>query len=119
MHDEWSGDSQDVCRVVRAEFLILGEDSDTLALEEMAECSLKQRRGFQRQPDDLILARLAANPDLDLIALAELVEVLAALRSWSESSTNCSTWAVMWSSEGVREEIYLALGGSGCGLSMT
>lgn len=79
----------------------------------------ERRRCPWRQPDGLIFARLAADPDLDLIALAELVEVLAALRSWSESSTNCSTWAVMWSSEGVREEIYLALGGSGCGLSMT
>jgi hypothetical protein len=30
MHDQRSRDSQDVCRVVRAEFLILGEDRDTL-----------------------------------------------------------------------------------------
>jgi len=42
----------------------------------MAECSLKQRRGLRRQPHDLILARLAADPDLDLIALAELAKGL-------------------------------------------
>src|SRR5215831_13753831 len=79
MHDERSGDSKDICRIVRTELLILGEDRDTLPLEEMAECSLKQRRGLRRQPDDLILARLAADPDLDLIALAELVEGLGRL----------------------------------------
>jgi hypothetical protein len=70
MHDERSRDSKDICCVVRTEFLILGEHSDTFALDEMAERSLKQRRGPQRQPDDLILARLAADPDLDLKAPA-------------------------------------------------
>lgn len=71
MHDERPGDSQDICRVVRTKFLILGENGDTLAPQEAAECSLKQGRGFRWQPDDLILAGLAADPELDLIALAE------------------------------------------------
>ena len=30
-------------------------------------CSPKRRRGLRRRPDDLILARLAADPDLDLV----------------------------------------------------
>jgi hypothetical protein len=94
MHDEGSGDSKDIRRVVRAEFLVLGEDSDTLSLKEMAECGLKQRRGLRRQLDDLIFARFAADPDLDL-PLPSLPKVLATLRSWSDNSTNCSTWVVM------------------------
>ena len=73
------GISQDIRRVVRAEFLILGEDSDAFALDEMAERSLKQRRGLRRQLDDLIPARLAADPNLDLIAFGELVEDLGHL----------------------------------------
>src|SRR5207237_7529215 len=79
MHDERSRNTQDVSRVVWTELLILGEDSDTFPLEEMAECSLEQRRGLRRQPDDLILTGLAADPNLDLVALAELVEGLGRL----------------------------------------
>lgn len=74
MDHERAGDSKELCRVVGTEFLVLSEDSDTFALEEMAECSLKQRRGLRPQPDDLVLARLAPDPDFYLIALAELVE---------------------------------------------
>src|SRR5882724_514930 len=76
MHDQRSGDSQDLCRVVRTELLILGEDRDTLPLEEMAERNLKQGCSRRGQPDNLVLARLAADLDLDMIALAELVERL-------------------------------------------
>src|SRR5437899_2787051 len=72
MYDQRPGDSQNVSRVVRTEFLILGEDGDTFSLKKMAERSLEQGCGFRRQPDDLILARLAADPELDLVALAEL-----------------------------------------------
>jgi hypothetical protein len=79
MHDERPGDSKDICRVVRTEFLVFSEDSNTFSPEEMAECSLKQRRGLRRQPDNLILTGLAADPDLDLVALAELVEGLGRL----------------------------------------
>ena len=45
----------------------------------MAEGTLKQRRSLRRQPDDLILARLAADPEFDLIALAELAQNLRRL----------------------------------------
>src|SRR6267378_6844382 len=76
MHDQRSRDSQDICRVVRTELLILGEDRDTLPLEEMAERNLKQGCSRRGQPDNLVLARLAADLDLDMIALAELVERL-------------------------------------------
>src|SRR6266852_3216536 len=79
MHDQRSGDSQDLCRVVRTEFLILGEDRDTLPLEEMAERNLKQGCSRRGQPDNLVLARLAVDLDLDMIALAELVERLGRL----------------------------------------
>src|SRR6516165_10095914 len=71
MYDEWSRDSKNVGRVVRAELLIFREDGDPFALEEMAECSLEQCCGLRRQPNDLILARLAADPDLDPVALPE------------------------------------------------
>ena len=71
--------SQDICRVVRTKLLILGEDRDTLPLEEMAERSLKQGRSRRGQPDNLVLARLAADLDLDVIALTELVEGLGCL----------------------------------------
>src|SRR5882724_6030250 len=37
MHDQRSRDSQDICCVVRTEFLILSDDRDTLTLQEMAE----------------------------------------------------------------------------------
>src|SRR5882724_2557152 len=79
MHDQRSRDSQDICRVVRTELLILGEDRDTLPLEEMAERSLEQGCSRRGQPDNLVLARLAADLDLDMIALAELVERLGGL----------------------------------------
>jgi hypothetical protein len=79
MHDQRSGDSQDLCRVVRTELLILGEDRDTLPLEEMAERNLKQGCSRRGQPDNLVLARLAVDLDLDMIALAELVERLGRL----------------------------------------
>jgi hypothetical protein len=79
MHDQRSGDSQDLCRVVRTELLILGGDRDTLPLEEMAERNLKQGCSRRGQPDNLVLARLAVDLDLDMIALAELVERLGRL----------------------------------------
>ena len=41
MDHQRSGDSKDVCCVIRTELLILGEDSNTLSLKEMAECGLK------------------------------------------------------------------------------
>src|ERR1700693_6241964 len=37
MHDERARDTQNVRRVVRTELPVLGQDGDTLALEEMAE----------------------------------------------------------------------------------
>lgn len=87
MHDERSGDSKDICRVVRTEFLVLGKNSDSLPLEEMTECSLKQRRSLWRQPDDLILARLAADDlgrfraaGLDSICMAQPIRVSSACR---------------------------------------
>src|SRR6266702_5015020 len=79
MNDQRSRDSQDICRVVRTEFPILGEDRDTLPLEEMADHSLDQGCSRRGQPDNLVRARLAADLDLDMIALAELVERLGRL----------------------------------------
>src|SRR5712664_1307986 len=79
MHDQRSRDSQDICRVVRTELLILGEDRDTLALEEMAERSLEQGCSRRGQPDNLVLARLAADLDLYVITLAELAQRLGSL----------------------------------------
>lgn len=79
MHDERPGDSKDICRVIRTEFLILGDDGDAFALKEMAECSLEQCGSLERQSNDLIRTRLAADPDLDLVALAKPSEGLARL----------------------------------------
>ena len=42
MHDERSRNSQDICRVVWAKILILGEDRDTLPLQKVTKRSLKQ-----------------------------------------------------------------------------
>src|SRR6266852_7148597 len=79
MHDQRSGDSQDLCRVVRTELLILSDDRDTLTLQEMAEHSLEQGCSRRGQPDKLVLARLAVDLDLDMIALAELAQRLGRL----------------------------------------
>ena len=76
MDDKRAGDAQDVGRIVRAEFLILGEDGDPLALKEMVEGGFEQGCGLRRQPDDLIFPRPAPDPDLDLIAFAELAKRL-------------------------------------------
>jgi hypothetical protein len=58
MNDQRSRDSQDVCRVVRTDFLLLGEHGDAFALKKMDERSLMQSRSLRRQLDDLILADL-------------------------------------------------------------
>src|SRR5947207_9254329 len=79
MNDQWSGNSQDVSRVVWTELLILGEDSDTFPQEEVTECGLEQSCGLWWKLHNLILARLASDPDLNLIALAELAKGLGRL----------------------------------------
>lgn len=79
MDDKWTGNAQDVGRVIWTEFLLLGEDGNPLTLEEGTERGLEQSRSLRRQPEYMILARLAANPDLDLIALTEFTKRLCYL----------------------------------------
>ncbi len=56
MNNKRAGDAQDIRCIVRTEFLLLGDDSNPLALEEMAEDGLEQGCNRRRQPQDLILA---------------------------------------------------------------
>ena len=79
MDDERAGDAQDAGRIVWAELLILGEDGDPFPLKEMAEGRFEQGCGLRGQPYDLIFPRPAPDPDLHLIAFAELVERLGRL----------------------------------------
>src|SRR5262245_1365136 len=77
--NERAGDPQNVGCVVRAEFSVFREHGDSLALKEAADGGPKQGHGPWRKPHDLILARSAPNPDLDLIAPADLAKGLGYL----------------------------------------
>src|SRR6478672_4221525 len=79
MHDQRSGDSQDLRCVIRTEFLILGEDRDTLPLEKMAKGDFEQGCSRPWQPDDVVLPRFATDRDLDMIAFAKLPQRLGSL----------------------------------------
>ena len=87
--DKRTRNAQDRSRIIGAEFLILGEDRDALATEKMTQRGLEQDRGPRRQPHDPILAGLASNPDLELVALAQLGKRLrflpVAVRQFDES----------------------------------
>src|SRR5271166_4325001 len=55
--DERAGGPKDVGGIVWTELLVLGEDSDTLALDKMAEGGFEEGRGLRRQAYELVLAR--------------------------------------------------------------
>src|SRR3954468_14995609 len=74
MDDKRARDAQDSRCVIRAEFLVLGEHCNAAALNEMTESGLKQGRGLRRQLHDLVVARFAADANLDVITLAKLAE---------------------------------------------
>ncbi len=79
MDDERTGDAQDVGCVVWAELLILGKHGDSSALNKMAEGRFEQICGLRGQPYDVLFSRLAPNPDLNLIALANRAQRLGCL----------------------------------------
>ena len=76
MDNKRARDAQDVGRIVWAELLILGEHRDTFTLKEMVQGRFEQSCGLRGQPYDLIFARPAPDPDLHLVAFAELAEKL-------------------------------------------
>jgi hypothetical protein len=96
MDDKRTRDSEDVCRMVRAAFLIFSKDSNPFTLEQMPTNGFNKSRGCGEQVDDLIFAGLPPDPNLDSIALADLSKTLRRLlRSWSDSSTKRSTCVVI------------------------
>jgi hypothetical protein len=74
MDNERAGNPYYAGCIVRAEFPVFGEHGDSLALKEATKGGLKQGRSLYGQLHDLILAGLAPDPNLDLIALSKLAK---------------------------------------------
>jgi hypothetical protein len=89
MDDKRTRDSEDARRIVRAEFLIFCKDCNPFALEQMPDSGFNQSRGFRGEADNLVLAGLPSDPNLDPIAFADLTKALrhlaVAVREFNEA----------------------------------